>query len=383
MAQTLVDAQPSTHCVDEVLAFNTELVVEQDSTVVVYLQVDDEGDLLITRNPLVAADESARNAAMQAEIDAPAADTLHFHKHLQGDEWKHIDNALLWLPEMRADKLRLFTLSAGTYYISARLSNDNMAYVNENRKLFRYAIHSLSADSPMLYEPDATICPSCGCGGDFDGDADSQPASDIPSTNDDICRAQVFPVLTAEGKTALKYDGPWGWTCSRNAAGITITPTKGMPLTFAVDETDASLALPQGETRKRDFRVQLQNADGTPCTTGEPARMMLTDSTGLSLIFDADGGNVIATKSPEGKVHEKSVRDTQITEVIENGLLKSVVSATEGSLLATEQADGGVLLEWFAPAADAAYKSATYRMTAENGVQSTAVTRQQRDRDAH
>ena len=35
IAQTLVDAQPSTHCVDEVLAFNTELVVEQDSTVVV------------------------------------------------------------------------------------------------------------------------------------------------------------------------------------------------------------------------------------------------------------------------------------------------------------------------------------------------------------
>ena len=383
IAQTLVDAQPSTHCVDEVLAFNTELVVEHDSTVVVYLQVDDEGDLLITRNPLVAADESARNAAMQAEIDAPAADTLHFHKHLQGDEWKHIDNALLWLPEMRADKLRLFTFSAGTYYISARLSNDNMAYVNENRKLFRYAIHSLSADSPMLYEADATICPSCGCGGDFDGDADSQPASDIPSTNDDICRAQVFPVLTAEGKTALKYDGPWGWTCSRNATAITITPTKGMPLTFAVDETDASLARPQGDTSKRDFRMQLQNADGTPCTTGEPARLMLTDSTGLSLVFDADGGNVIATKSPEGKMHEKSVRDTQITEVIENGLLKSVVSATEGSLLATEQADGGVLLEWFAPAADAAYKSATYRMTSENGVQSTAVTRQQRDRDAH
>ncbi|MBQ4594456.1 MAG: hypothetical protein IJA81_07470, partial [Akkermansia sp.] len=27
IAQTLVDAQPSTHCVDEVLAFNTELVV--------------------------------------------------------------------------------------------------------------------------------------------------------------------------------------------------------------------------------------------------------------------------------------------------------------------------------------------------------------------
>ncbi|MBR5213867.1 MAG: hypothetical protein IKV92_06355, partial [Akkermansia sp.] len=290
---TLVDAQPSVQCINEVLAFNTPLPVPQDTMALVYLQLDDEGDLLITRNPLVAVSESEQNAAMQAEINTPAADTLHFHKHLQGDAWKHIDNNLLWLPEMNAGKARLFKLSAGTYYISARLSNDNMgAYNNENRKLFRYAVHAISEASPYLYEPDATICPSCGCGGDSDGDADSQPASELPSTPDDICRAQAFPVLTADGKTALKYDGPWGWTCARDGAAIRITPTKGMPLTFVVDAADASLARPNGETRKRNFRVQLQNTDGSPCATGEPARIMLTDATGLSLIFDAATGIV-------------------------------------------------------------------------------------------
>jgi methyl-galactoside transport system substrate-binding protein len=171
------------------------------------------------------------------------------------------------------------------------------AYNNENRKLFRYAVHAISEASPYLYEPDATICPSCGCGGDSDGDADSQPASELPSTPDDICRAQAFPVLTADGKTALKYDGPWGWTCARDGAAIRITPTKGMPLTFVVDAADATLARPDGETRKRNFRVQLQNTDGSPCATGEPARIMLTDATGLSLIFDAASGIVSLAKN--------------------------------------------------------------------------------------
>ncbi|MBQ9094801.1 MAG: RHS repeat protein, partial [Akkermansia sp.] len=330
---------------------------------------------------------------MQLEIDRPYADTLHFHKRLQGDEWKHIDNVLLWLPETDADKVRLFTLPAGTYYISARLSNKSMNYIYDNRTLFRYAIHSLSSFSPVRYLPDASIIGMLNCEKYFDGDADYQPSASILSSNDDICRTQVFPVLTAEGKTALKYDGPWGWTCSRNADAITITPTKGMSLTFAVDETDSSLARPQGETRKRDFRVQLQNTDGSTCTTGEPARIMLTDATGLSLIFDAATGSVIATKSPEGKVHEKSVRDTQITEIIENGLLKSVVSATEGTLITTEQPDGSILMEYFLPTnitvndngsiitSGLPYKTDIYKIDIVDGVQTTTVRHRQQNLD--
>ncbi|MBQ7024178.1 MAG: hypothetical protein IJN29_11380, partial [Akkermansia sp.] len=389
-----VNEQPSSQCINEVLLFNSELVVPRDSSVQVYVQMDDEGDLLITRNPLVAASAEARNAAIQAELDAPAADSLLFHRHLQGEEWKHIDDAALWSPEQLQGK-RIFALSAGSWYISARLSNDYMAYSSENRKLFRYAIVSLSSEEPHLYTPDASVCPACGCGGDSDGDADAQPASDLPSTPDDLCRAQAFPVLTADGKTALKYDGPWGWSATRNGASITITPTKGAPLCFETDADDASSAHPSGTSRKRNMQVQLQLADGSPCTDGEPARLMLKDDSGRCLVFDAASGAVVATISPDNKLHTQEQRSAQITERMENGLLTCVYSAAEGLMRSTQQEDGGILAEWFAPAAvtvnedgsfatqGLAYKTAIYRITQENGVLTTSVTRQQRDREAH
>ena len=363
-AEEPVNEQPSYQCINEVLLFNEVLLVPQDSSVQVYLQVDDEGDLLITRTPLSAASQEARHAAMQAEIDAPAADTLHFHRHLQGEEWKHIDKAELWVPEQLNGK-RTFTLPAGTWYISACLSNDNMAYSSENRKLFRYAIVSLSSEAPHNYEPEASICPACGCGGDSEGDADHQPASVLPSSPDDLCRAQAFPVLTDDGKTALKYDGPWGWRASRNGAEITITPTKGMPLTFAVDAEDASLARPTGMSRKRDMRVQLQLADGTPCTTGEPARLMLVDASAQRLFFDAQSGVVIATQSPTGKLHEAEQRAAQVQETLTAGLLTSVFSATEGLMLSTQQEDGALLMEWFAPSAVTVNADGSYSTSAQ------------------
>ena len=296
-------------------------------------------------------------------------------------------------------------LEAGTYNISARVSNIHMDYPEHNRTYLRYEVEAQYSTPRGNQDPDIVIeppvCNPCGCCSE-EGNNVSGPADSTPGSSAEECGGSVSPGTTAAARTrsgssaaGMMYDSVWAWTANLQENTLTILPSSGRRLCFTV-VPDESAAVPTELTRHCDVRVELQNADLSPCTSGTPAFWTLTEATGRRVRFDAQTGTVAAVVAASGKVSTAADHAAQVQEKFDAaGNLISCYSPTEGLMLSEVNAGGATVLSWFAPAqvtVDASgnyvttgepYKTSTYVTTVTDGVETTTVTRQQAGLPAH
>ena len=296
-------------------------------------------------------------------------------------------------------------LEAGSYTINAKVSNIHMEHETHNLAYLRYEVVAQyttpdeNQDEDKEQEP--PVCNPCGCCSE-EGNNVSGPADSTPGSSAEECGGSVSPGTTTAARTrsgssaaGMMYDSVWAWTANLQENTLTILPSSGRRLCFTVVPGE-SAAAPTELTRHCDVRVELQNADLSPCTSGSPAFWTLTEATGRRVRFDAQTGTVAAVVAASGKVSTAADHASQVQEKFDAaGNLISCYSPTEGLMLSEVNAGGATVLSWFAPAQvtvdDAGnyvttgepYKTSTYVTTVTDGQETTTVTRQQAGLPAH
>ena len=303
-------------------------------------------------------------------------------------------------------------LLPGQYSVAVSHENIDMPDNSKNDSYCSYRIVVRTIGSTKDREiPEVGFCSNNSCAGE-DGDDRTDPSLLPPSDTVDFCKGKVTPTdeegpdfvaLTALGRASsapasfgMKYENIWAWKAELGEGLITITPTSGQPLYFHARQ-DSSEALPVSISRKRDFRVQLQAADGAPCTAAdEVAYLMLADASGQRVRFSAESGEVVSVTSATGRVltaeeHENNFCTTSDAD----GNMTACFSATEGLMLVEDGENEEKLVSWFAPeqvsrnedgsfaTEGEPYKTAIYSISYVNGVRTVSVTRQQRGLSAN
>lgn len=192
-------------------------------------------------------------------------------------------------------------LPEGTYSVTAAVTNKDMGSSNVNNlAYFRFEVVAayvvpIDDDDDDDKEEEPRVCKLCGCSGE-NGDDANPPADDAPGSSDEDCGsgsivssgngggAETASLLSAEDSgdgsgvdsgsasapAALRYDSVWAWSAQAQDGVLTIRPSSGRRMRFAVAE-GSSVALPVSLTRHCDVRVELQDADLVPCASGSPA----------------------------------------------------------------------------------------------------------------
>lgn len=189
---------------------------------------------------------------------------------------------------------------------------------------------------------------------------------------------------------SLKYVSPWAWRArlDKKSGIITIVPPTGAALYFKIQVgSDAATLI--SISRKRNFCVQLQEEDLSPCTSGTPVFLTLVDESGQKVRFSVENGVVVSMTSASGKVvhaddYFQRVKNTYDKE----GNLVSSYTAAEG-LMRTRNDHGTLIMEWYAPAAVTVlengdyevsgppYKTSSYHSYELDGERITTITRRQ------
>ncbi|MBR5522153.1 MAG: RHS repeat protein, partial [Akkermansia sp.] len=321
-------------------------------------------------------------------------------------DWTQTDTPSYWPGMVQG------ILPAGSYKVTGTCTNIDMdPYNADNRMFLSYEILAEFSDDgggsgsggsdddvDDDKEVEPPICNPCGCCSE-DGDETNPPADDTPASAGEECGGSVGAGFLADAapaarsasgqQTGLRYQSVWRWMAALQDGVLTIRPTSGRRMTFSLQEGSAE-ALPTELTRHHDVRVQLQHADLSPCTTGEPAFWTLVEASGRRVRFDAATGTVAAVVAASGKVTSAADHAAQVQEVFdEAGNMVSCYSPAQGLMLASTGAQGEKLLAWYAPAdvsTDAEgrliptgepYKTSSHVTTLVNGVETTTVTRQQ------
>ncbi len=362
------------------------------------LTTDDEGVLEI------------RNAAGRVVISIESS--------LAAGDWRNTKNPTHW--QQSAEGI---FLDEGTYSVSGRVKNEPMSTPSENLAYFRYEVlaqYTVTDDADDDdWEEEPPICSILGCGTNSGNNTDNGKESTPDSPNEE-CRGAVSPSSAPRGgandsglapaalaladesesenasasSTFMRYDSVWHWQAQVQDGVLTIRPTSGRSMTFALVSGD-SVARPTALTRHHAVRVELQNADLSPCTSGSPAFMTLTEASGRRVRFDAQGA-VAAVISASGRVTTAVEHAAQVQERFDDaGNLLSIYSPSQGLMLCSAGESGEKILSWYAPAqvsVDASgnyttsgepYKTSTHLTTIAGGVETTTVTRQQAGLPAH
>ena len=355
--------------------------------------LDDEGDLFIK--------------------DAQGNTIISLHARV--DVWQKTEDPTHWQKTSAA-----IFLPAGEYTVTGAVTNELMATAQNNLAYFRYEVlaqytvakGSDDADSDTCSEPQ--ICNLCHCG-NLDGDVEKPISDSTTGSPDDECSSEVGsggcaspelsalmladdasePPVAVTQSTPMRYNSVWAWKAQLQDGELTIRPTSGRRMCFAIQE-NSSVALPVSLTQHHEVRVELQNADLTPCTSGSPAFWTLTEANGRRVRFETTNGTVAAVVAASGKVTSAADHAAQVQERFDAaGNMVSCYSPTQGLMLTAVDENGATVLSWFAPAnatVDASgnyvttgepYKTSTHLTTVENGVETTTVTRQQAGLPAH
>ena len=334
-------------------------------------------------------------------------------------DWRQTLNPTTWHGSASA------FLPEGTYSISATVNNAHMNYPKDNLAYFRYEVLAQytvtdeddedDRDDDKKEEP--PICNTCGCGNDS-GNNTGNGKANTPDSPDEECGGAVSPSSSPQGggnggaspaaaafaedaasasasSTFMRYDSVWHWQALVQDGVLTIRPTSGRRMTFALVPGD-SVARPTALTRHHAVRVELQNADLSPCTSGTPAYWTLTEASGRRVRFETSNGTVAAVVAASGRVTTAAEHAAQVQErFADDGSLLSVYSPAKGLMLCSDGDNGEKILSWFAPAqvsVDASgnyttsgepYMTSTCLTTIANGVETTTVTRQQAGLPAH
>ena len=268
-------------------------------------------------------------------------------------------------------------------------------------------------EDDMQEEP--PVCNPCGCCSP-DGGPGNKPSEPLHSEPGAECPGGVEPsgnspasapaaIMLADDagstpvaglrSTTMRRNSIWGWKAQLHEGVLTIRPTTGRRMSFAVQE-GSSVALPTGLTRHHSVRVELQNADLSACTTGSPAFWTLTEASGRRVRFETATGTVAAVVAASGKVTTAAEHSAQVQENFDAaGNLLSCYSPTQGLMLTSVDESGATVLSWYTPAQVSTdsegnytttgepYKTAAYTTTLVNGVETTTVLRQQAGLPAH
>ncbi len=328
-----------------------------------------------------------------------------------------------------------FRLPPGVYHYTVSHTNIAMEHEEYNVGICNYAITFSELPSPGRYEKEVPICDARSCGDEEDGDADQEPSEELPGSPDDFCRGRTSPAGQGAGALSttppasasaqrsspsggredgegvqkdeggevsaflpigMRSESIWDWRTSWQGGLITVMPPLGAAIAFHTQE-GSDEAIPAGFSRKRDFRVQLQKEDLTPCTEGDPAFFLLVDASGQRVRFSVATGEVTAVISSSGKLTTSAQRAQQVRMCYdENGNLTACYSVTEGLMQVASAEDGSQILSWYAPenvtvnddgtfsTTGEAYKTATYRRTlSPTGASTTTVRRQQKGLPEH
>ena len=305
-------------------------------------------------------------------------------------------------------------LPAGEYTITGSVTNTPMSTPKNNLAYFRYEVQAQYTvikgvdDEDDDKEEEPPVCKPCACGKQDGGDR--EPITEpTPGAADDECGGEVgsggstsaettsimladesseSPVAVTQS-TIMRYNSVWAWKAQMQDGELTIRPTSGRRMRFAILET-SSVALPVSLTQHHNVRVELQNADLTPCTSGTPAFWTLTEANGRRVRFETTNGTVAAVVAASGKVTTAAEHAAQVQERFDAaGNMVSCYSPTQGLMLTSVGENGATVLSWFAPAnvtvdesgnyvtTGEPYKTSTHLTTVVNGVETTTVTRQQ------
>lgn len=315
-------------------------------------------------------------------------------------DWTKTVDPTCWQTEVTRE------LPAGTYYVSAEVSNIDMENEMQNRAYLRFEIEAQyevikgSDDEDEDKEEEQPVCDPCGCCSE-DGSNTSYPADATPGSAAEECGGSVSPAAATSSAarsgpaTALRYNSVWAWKAQLQEGTLTICPSAGRRMCFSLAEGD-SVARPAALTQHYAAMVELQNADLSPCTTGAPAFWTLTEASGRRVRFDAANGTVAAVVAASGKVTTAADHAAQVQERFDAaGNLISCYSPTEGLMLSSVNAEGATVLSWYAPARVAVdaegnftttgepYKTSTHLTTVADGVETTTVTRCRTGLPAH
>ena len=387
----------------EKLELGTFTIRDGGADVMLRLTVDDEGDLTI--------------------FDFAENEKIFISSKVAAD-WPRTQDPSYW--QKKSD---FVFLPAGTYTLIGHLKNIDMGSSNVNNlAYFRYEVVARytivinndntgdddneipEVDDDMQEEP--AVCNPCGCCSP-DGDPETPPSDPLPGDPGDECPGSTFPSgeppvstyaladdsgstpVAGLRSTAMRRNSVWGWKAQLQEGVLTIRPSSGRRMCFAVQE-GSSVALPTGLTRHHSVRVELQNADLTACTTGSPAFWTLTEASGRRVRFETATGAVAAVVAASGKVSTAAEHSAQVQEHFDaSGNLLSCYSPTQGLMLTSVDDSGATVLSWYAPAqvstdaegnyatAGEPYKTAAYTTTLVNGVETTTVVRQQAGLPAH
>ena len=330
----------------------------------------------------------------------------------QVDDWTKTQNPTHWHNAASA------TLDEGEYTVSGFVKNKPMPTPQNNLAYLRYEIAAQYTVIKGLDDEDKEkeppTCDACGCGKDS-GNNEGNGKENAPGSPDEECTGSVSPsssnggnggaspaaavaleddAAEAASSTFMRYDSVWRWQALVQDGVLTIRPTSGRRMTFALVPGD-SVARPAALTRHHAVRVELQNADLSPCTSGTPAFRTLTEASGRRVRFDAQGA-VAAVISASGRVTLREEHAAQVQErFADDGSLLSVYSPAQGLMLCSDGENGEKILSWYAPAqvsvdesgnyttSGEPYKTSTHLTTVVNGVETTTVTRQQAGLPAH
>ena len=387
-------------------------VLTQITPAIIQLTVDDGGSLCVHHT------ESGTDYTLSATLPP--------------GEWPLLNNADYWQSSLSAD------LPVGHYTVSGSVTNVPFANGDnsENQILLRYRIDYAegtsggggegggTGDEPSVpTRPDAPgeepriCCDCCSCT-EQDGNANIIATVDLPGASFiDRCFLKAYFEASAAGSAVptaadepgavppytfgLRLSSVWAWRAAQSDAVITITPPASDALYFAVTPGSATARL-CGEARRYAFALQLLDAEGAPCTEGEPAFWLLVDDEGNRVYFSVLDGRVESVRTASGRLITAADFAAQV-QVLEdsNGFIRSAYCATDGFMRATLRPDGATMLcEWFAPSqvqvstaedginplyetTGSPFRTESFCHTVADGVQTTCITRQQGELPAH
>ena len=195
---------------------------------------------------------------------------------------------------------------------------------------------------------------------------------------------------------ALKLRSPWVWRAHMQGELIIIEPPTGAVVYFNVVK-GGTIAIPAGTSRKRNMRIQLQNADGKPCPLEEkPVYLKLAEESGRKVRFDAETGKVVSMTSPTGKVVVYSKYEESAKRFYDDeGNLQAAWSSAEGLMNSYHADDGQLVMEWYSPenvvkdgsrfkGKNTPYRTVSYlTQKYPDGTLKVTITRQQAGLPAH
>ncbi len=341
----------------------------------VCLTTDDEGILKI---------ENADNAE----------EVLNITAQLPEGEWTHLDDADYW------QRTEFKYLPEGNYRILHHLYNDPAYGTTNNRALYRFRIKKLSLNNRNIPLPKELALICCNCLGCVDKEGNEQhiAVEKLPITRKYECMAAFEFVLkggtitdNARSATApcgyLKSLSPFAWTASVDSSNgdIYLTTPKEQVLRFC-REANTNALHPVGSTAIAGFQLEQANED----------TLILHDDGGQKLTFSISSGKVTAYTDANGCITTaEDIANQAIVEHDVDGNIKSVYSAISGYTSIVTEADGSVLVSWFAPEqvtvrADSTivtsgepYNTARYAVQETETGRIVTMTRQQKGMSPH